>query len=499
MPLNAKYFFLTFRHKMLDKLIKKYKNMSVVARATLWFMFCGIMQKGIAFLTMPIFTRILTTEQYGRYSLYNSWLAIFMIFCTFRLEKAVFNKGMSKYPEERKEYVASMQVATSLLTGAVFILYLLCRNRINTMTGLSTFITSAMFLELIFHPAMGFFNLEKRYEYKYISVIAVTLSYTVFNTALGILAVLFSDEVMKGDARILSNIAATVMFGSVLYIYNFYKAHFRFNWAHIRFAVVFNIPLIPHYFSSYVLEQFDRLMISQYCGQSKVGIYSVAYNISLLLKLVTDSLHSAFTPWQYEKMREKKYREINDALLPIHLLVAGMLIVFMAFAPEVMKIIADEQYHEAVYAIPPISSSILFISLYGFYSNAEFYLDANKFSSMMTLIGAVLNIILNAVFIQWFGFIAAGYTTLVCYTIFAYAHLIYTNIIAGEKIGKKIFSFSHLLLLTISIYSAAVIMSCLYEYMLIRYFIIIVMCAILAIKRKAIVMLLKNINKKKEN
>lgn len=482
---------------MLDKLINKYKKMSVVARATLWFMFCGIMQKGIAFLTMPIFTRILTTEQYGRYSLYNSWLAIFTIFCTFRLEKAVFNKGMSQYPEERKEYVASMQVATSLLTTVVFLLYLIFRNRVNTLTGLSTFLISAMFMEVLFHPAMSFFNLEKRYEYKYISVIAVTLSYTVFNTALGVFAVLFSEEAAKGDARILSSIIATVMFGSSLYIYNFYKAHFHFKWEHIRFAVKFNIPLIPHYFSSYVLEQFDRLMIAQYCGQSKVGIYSVAYNISLLLKLVTDSLHSAFTPWQYEKMREKKYKDVNDALLPIHLLVSGLLVVFMAFAPEVMIILADEQYHEAVFAIPPISGSILFISLYGFYSNAEFYMDANKFSSLMTIIGAILNIILNAVFIQLFGFIAAGYTTLACYTIFAYTHLIYTNIIAKKKVGEPIFSLSPLLLLTAIIYATAIIMSCLYEYMLIRYAIIIVMCVILRLKQKTIIVLMKNIKKKR--
>lgn len=480
----------------MEKLISKYRKISVVARATLWFMICGIIQKGIAFLTMPVFTRLLTTEQYGTYSLYNSWLSIFTIFCTFRLDKAVFNKGMSKFPKERNEYVASMQVTTSFLTIIVFILYLLFHNKINSVTGLSTFITCAMFLELFFHPALGFFNLKKRYEYKYISVIAVTLSYSIFNTGLGVFAVLLSSEAMKGNARILSSIAATLVFGSVLYIYNFYKAHFRIRINHIYFALTFNLPLIPHYFSSYVLEQFDRLMISYYCGQGKVGMYSVAYNISLLLKLVTDSIHSAFTPWQYEKMREKKYKEVNDILLPIHLIILGLLIVFMAFAPEMMMLLADERYHEAMYAIPPISGSILFISLYGFYSNAEFFMDANKFSSLMTMIGAVLNIILNAIFIPIYGFVAAGYTTLICYTVFAYAHILYSNYISKKKYEEQMFQISHLIILTVIIYVSSIIMSCLYGYMLIRYVVIFAMLSVLVIKRTTFISLLQVLKKK---
>ena len=66
------------------KAVQKYKNLPVVARATGWFVICSLIQKGISFLTTPIFTRLMSTEQYGLFSVYTSWLQILTIFSTFR-------------------------------------------------------------------------------------------------------------------------------------------------------------------------------------------------------------------------------------------------------------------------------------------------------------------------------------------------------------------------------------------------------------------------------
>ena len=90
------------------KAVQKYKNLPVVARATGWFVICSLIQKGISFLTTPNFTRLMSTEQYGLFSVYTSWLQILTIISTIRLDYSVFNKGMSKYPEDRDGYASSM-------------------------------------------------------------------------------------------------------------------------------------------------------------------------------------------------------------------------------------------------------------------------------------------------------------------------------------------------------------------------------------------------------
>ena len=49
----------------MNKLLDKYKKIPAPVKAGLWFFICTVLQKGIVFLTVPIFTRLLTTEQYG--------------------------------------------------------------------------------------------------------------------------------------------------------------------------------------------------------------------------------------------------------------------------------------------------------------------------------------------------------------------------------------------------------------------------------------------------
>ena len=147
---------------VIRKILKKYHELSIVAKASIWFVFCSIMQKGVAFITIPIFTRLMTTEQYGQFSVYSSWLTIFTVITTLRLTGAVFNKGMSKFKDDRDTYTASMQTTTLIIAVIVFGVYLIFRNQINQLTELPTFIMVAIFAELLVTPAIEFWTVRKR-------------------------------------------------------------------------------------------------------------------------------------------------------------------------------------------------------------------------------------------------------------------------------------------------------------------------------------------------
>ena len=82
------------------------------------------------------------------------------------------------------------------------------------------------------------------------------------------------------------------------------------------------------------------------------------------------------------------------------LLVAACIMLFILFAPEFMHILASARYQEAVYVIPPIASSIFFVFMYSTYANIEFYFEANKFTAVISLVGALLNLILNLICIK---------------------------------------------------------------------------------------------------
>ena len=113
---------------MLKKIKLFYNKIPQGIKASIWFTVCSIIQKGIQLITVPFFTRILTAEQYGQYSLYQSWLSIISIFATLNLSSGVFNNGMLKYKEERTKYISSMQGLSTIVSLLVIGVYISCKN-----------------------------------------------------------------------------------------------------------------------------------------------------------------------------------------------------------------------------------------------------------------------------------------------------------------------------------------------------------------------------------
>ena len=66
-------------------IIKKYNNMAVQAKASIWYTICNFFQKGISFVVVPIYVRLLSTSEYGDWSVFQSWRDILIIFASLNL------------------------------------------------------------------------------------------------------------------------------------------------------------------------------------------------------------------------------------------------------------------------------------------------------------------------------------------------------------------------------------------------------------------------------
>lgn len=470
---------------MFRKMINRYRSIPVAAKASLWFIFCSVLQKCVSMITTPVFTRLMSAEQYGQFSIYNSWLQIFTIFVTLRLNYAVFNKGMSKYKYDRDAYASTMQSITFVLAFVMFLVYLIFRRQVNSITELPTFIMVAIFAELLFTPAIDFWTIRKRYEYIYKPVVYRTLLMAVLNALLGVAAVLLFEE--KGYARILSCVFVNLCFGVSLFIYNRRKGRVWFKKEYAKFALLFNIPLLLHYISQYILDQFDRIMIQKMVSMAAAGLYSVAYSAALVMKIVTQSVNNALIPWQYSKLEKKEFRELDDVLFLIFGGVSIIAFMFSSFAPEIMHIMAPARYYEAVYVIPPVAMGLVFSFMYTAFANVEFYYDQNKFTMYISMGGALLNIVLNYFGIKWFGYVAAAYTTLFCYIVFALCHYIYMTASVKKALGiPRVFQSARLLVLSCVIVAVTVAMIFFYDKALIRYGINLVILIAAWIRRDSI-------------
>ena len=87
----------------VKKIFEKYNDFPIQVKASLWFTVCNILQKGISLLTTPLFTRLLTTYEYGNCTIFYSWYSLISIFATLNLSAGVYNNGLTKYENKRDE------------------------------------------------------------------------------------------------------------------------------------------------------------------------------------------------------------------------------------------------------------------------------------------------------------------------------------------------------------------------------------------------------------
>ena len=89
--------------------------MNVQARAGLWFLVCTIIQRSITIITTPIFTRLLTNNEYGEYGVFISWMGILSCFVTMYIFSGIYPQAIVKYDDKRNEYSSGMQGFTITL------------------------------------------------------------------------------------------------------------------------------------------------------------------------------------------------------------------------------------------------------------------------------------------------------------------------------------------------------------------------------------------------
>lgn len=476
----------------INKLVMRYKSIPIPVKASIWFAVCSFMQKGISMITMPIFTRLLTTEQYGVYTVYQSWYQVISIFATLNLSAGVFYNGMVKYEQDRDCFTSAMQGLSTVVTVCLFVVYLATPSFWSNLLDLSSLLVIAMFIGLLFAPAYQLWAARQRFDYAYKQLIVATTVVAVMSPIVGVIAVLSTDY--KAEARVLSYVGVQVCVGIVIYIYNLFRGKKLYVKAYWKFALAFNIPLIPHYLSMSILGQVDRIMISQMVGTSEAAIYGVAYNISQLMILVTTAISNSFNPYSYKALKAKNYDGIKKNANLLLLLVAGAVVVMTCFGPELIRVFAAEEYYDARWVIPPVALSVYFIFLYPLFSNVEFYFEKNKFVTVASTIGAVSNLILNYVAIPIFGYVAAGYTTLICYIMFVVAHYICHLKVLNEKVpGVRVYDMKYITLLSIGLVVFVLGIVLFYDLTIIRYSIIVIIFVFLLARRRWVMGIIKGL------
>ena len=468
-----------------NTIVDKYRNSSIQVKASFWFLICTIIQRSISIITTPIFTRLLSTNEYGKYSVFISWMGILTCFVTMYIYSGVYPQAIVKFDHSRAKYSSAMQGLTFTLTLFWLLIYGLFFQFWNKLFELNTAQMLAMFIVMWAHAVFGFWSAEQRVDYKYKLLVIVTLVEAILQPCLCILLIYLSEDKVTG--LVLGMAIATFFCYTALFVNQMVRGKVYFSKEIWSYTLRLAIPLIPHYISTVLLNSSDRIMIQKFVGVGEAGIYNLAYTISICGVLINQALLQTLQPWIYQKIKAEQFQEIKKVAYPALCGVALVNLCMILFAPELIKIFAPASYSAAKWVMAPIAMSVYFMFMYNLFSCFEFYYEKTSYVSIATVSGALLNLLLNFILLPRFGYYAAGYTTLFCYFVFAVAHYGFMRKICKFYLPNiKVYDINVISLISVIFVALAFSIMLLYSFTLLRYIVFLILIVFILIYRDRI-------------
>lgn len=470
-----------------NNLVQKYRESSVTFKATIWYTVCNMLQKIAAFLIIPFLTRMLSTSDFGLYSVFLSWVDIIEILATMRIYSNGYVAGLVKNSDDQEKYTCSIQFISIITTAICFGIFLLFSNQISGLINIEKTFVYYMFFSFFATSSVGIWSSRQRVNNKYKLMVLVTLLYSVLAPIASIIVAYVSTDRLATviEVRVMAQFIIAVPF----FLMNLVGKNKAVIWKYCREALSYNIPLIPYYLSMVLLNSSDRIMIKSIVGETEAGIYSVAYSLSMAIFVFVGALNLSLQPWMFNKLKNNNPDGASKVISIATCFIALLNMCVLIVSPELIKIVASEKYAEAIWTMPPIICSLLIIFIYQQLLNIHFFFGETKIVFIASIIAASLNLALNYVFIHMIGYIAAGYTTLASYLVIMILYYITMKGITHRKNidYRNYFNLPLMFGVVCAFVCLAVLVALLYPYPLVRYIIVIVACTLLIIFRRRII------------
>ena len=430
-------------------------------KSGVWYTFSNFLLKGIGIITIPIFTRILTKAEYGLYNNFISWKSIMSVFITLNLSVTL---GNAKYDFKEKfdEYILSVLMLSSLSVVVWNVIINCFQSFFSDLFGMDYIYINAMMIYLFFTPVIEMFQARERFSFEYKKSVLISIIVALTTSILSVILVMLLQNKLSG--KIFGEIIPTVLIGFVLYIF-FLKKGKRIVFLYWKYALKIGLPYIPHTLSLIVLSSMDRTMIRKWCGAEDTAMYSIAYTCTMIISLLINSIGSAYGPWLAEKLYGKNYKTIRSYSKLYMIAFASFIPIVMLIAPELLLILGGWDYLGAMYVIPPVAMGCVCQFIYTIFGAVEQLEKKTIGMAFASVSAALLNYILNCIFIPRWGYISAAYTTLV-----GYIWLMIVYLFMVWKIGlRQVYSYRFVLFLAAILFLCMAIANILYANTILRY------------------------------
>lgn len=438
--------------------------------------------KLLSFLLVPIYTAYLAESEYGTLDLVVNTVALILPIITFQITDGIYRFILRQDDKSKiKEYISNGSIVIFINTIIFTVIYVIGAKFIefDNKFIIYIYVISTILYTLWAQILRG---LKKNIDYAVAGIIV-----TVITLGLNILLIVKLNFGIEGImiSYAVSNLLAVIyieMKGKILSCIDFKVI----NKETIKKLSVYSIPLIPNVVSWWIMNVSDRYMITYFLGAAFNGLYAIANKFSSIIVIINSFFSLA---WQESAILEYDSQDRDDYYTRMFntymvLQFTGMLIL-ISVTKFAFIFLVKGNYNNGYTIVPILYMASIFSAFSVFYGTGYLSAGDTRGSFYTTIIGAVLNIIINIVALPILGIEGAAVSTLLSYLIVWVVRIVQTRKYFNIKINIKDFS----ILLTLGI-----IFCCLYyvDNFVLNIFMILLSVAIFVYYNKGMVMNIVN-------
>lgn len=448
--------------------LKSAKKSNILLKTSFWYTISSFLSKGIVFIMIPFYVRLMTKEEYGNFSNLTSWITLIAPTVLMNLQLFIM-KVYNKNPEELPSYVVNAYYTILFVLFIIMFPVIVFKDFFlewTQLTDLNLFIIiTYSALVPMFYLYTGFL----RASFKIKEYVVVNIAIAIITAGLSLALLVFTPNEYRLYAFIIGQNLPIIGY-SVYYLLRSLFAEKKINKNKIKECLSIGIPTIPHLLGITILSKIDRIMITSIISPIATADYSVANNLALIITTFSVALNNAFVPWQTKQLNEKNFSSIRKPLLYQIVLLSIITLGISLLAPEVMIIWASRKYADVVYIIPPLLVSVLLTHIYTIFYNIELFYDSKKTIIFSSIFAAIFNVVTNYIFLNIFGYKAAAYTTL-----FSNLLLLILHFLTVKSIKRTdVLPVKSIVLIVLFSMAAIYPIILLYEYIFLKYITILV-------------------------
>lgn len=376
----------------------------------------NILIQGLAFITLPIYTRIISPEVFGQFNLYASWITMITIFIglqtigSLSIAKVRFN--------DYDSYVNNALIVSHVVASSIFLCLFFGKDIIAPLMGIPANLVVLAAIHSYVSFILSFITTYFIQIQKVLASFLVSMTNAITTVALSLtLIALMQDDLI---ARISGWIIPGVVLSIIALIY-LHSKPFVLKKQYILFAITVSSPLIFHHLGHAILNQFDRIMIGKMMTTTDVAMYSFGYALGAVIQIVLFSLNTIWVQWSFHQ-KKNNLPGLKEMTKKYLLIAIFLTLGYLTIYPELARILGGSKYQTSIAFIPAIICSYFFAYLYTFPVNVQFYHGNTFFIPIGTLLSGGLNIVLNYYAIPILGINGAVIATICSYVILLILH-----------------------------------------------------------------------------